>query len=291
MTQKLIDGKLISAKLKRSIKEQVEAARRERGLAVCLAVVLVGDDAASAVYVRNKHKACEFVGIESRNIVLPGSTTQEDLEATVARLNDDKSVHGILLQLPLPKGLNADRVLQLINPEKDVDGLSYVNSGKTFLNIPDGNVACTPQGIVYLLHETLGPSLTGKTAVVIGRSRLVGLPVAALLIHENCTVTVAHSKTVDIESLCATADIVVAAIGRPNLVKRHWIKDGAVVIDVGINRVTDGSQESRLVGDVDFDDVIGKSAAITPVPGGVGPMTIACLLINTLNSAIRSAGT
>lgn len=248
------------------------------GTAPGLAVILVGDDPASHVYVRNKIKACEAVGIVSHEARLGEKVTKEEVAAEIAAFNDNKDIHGILLQLPLPKHLAkySDELVQSIAPEKDVDGLTLKNVGALVAGMP-GLIACTPQGSLHLIkhHEQ---DLRGKNAVVIGRSLLFGKPMAQLLLQEDCTVTTAHRHTKDIESLCRNADIVIAAVGQPKMVKKDWIKPGAIVIDVGINRQDDG----KLCGDVDFDNVKDVAGAITPVPGGVGPMTIAYLLANTI---------
>lgn len=275
----LIDGKLIAAALRAEAAHEV-AALKKQNIYPGLAVILVGDDPASHVYVGNKVKACKEVGIESIECRLPAMATSAEIAATIERLNADPKVHGILLQLPLPAHLNSDPLIQMIAPEKDVDGLTFVNAGKLVASDKSGMVPCTPQGSLHLIHS-IKKDLTGLNAVVIGRSLLFGKPMAQLLIAENCTVTTAHSKTKDLPSLCATADILVAAVGRPNMVKKNWIKPGAIVIDVGINRMEDG----KLCGDVDHAEGLTVAGAITPVPGGVGPMTIACLLQNTLKSA------
>lgn len=275
----VIDGKLIAKELRTEIKHAVDALKA-RGTTPGLAVILVGDDPASHVYVANKIKACHEVGIDSIEERLPVSTTAKEIAAVIERLNKDDSVHGILLQLPLPSHLNSDPLIQMIAPEKDVDGLTFVNAGKLVAGDNSGMVPCTPQGSLRLIHS-IRTDLTGLNAVVIGRSLLFGKPMAQLLIGENCTVTTAHSKTQDLPALCRTADILVAAVGRPRMVKADWIKPGAIVIDVGINRMDDG----KLCGDVDYAFAEEVAGAITPVPGGVGPMTIACLLQNTLKSA------
>lgn len=270
-----IDGKAAAARLTDKIKAEVAALGRKPGLAV----ILVGNDPASHVYVGNKIKACAACGIQSFEHRLPTTAAQEDIAALIDRLNRDASVDGILLQLPLPAGLDSDSLIQMIDPDKDVDGLTAINAGRLVAGI-DGLVPCTPQGSLILLKETLG-DLTGKTALVIGRSLLFGKPMGQLLLAENATLIQAHSKTANLPELCRQADIVVAAVGRPKMVKGDWIKPGAVVIDVGINRMEDG----KLCGDVDYDQVSHIASAITPVPGGVGPMTIACLMANTLKSA------
>lgn len=275
MTAQIIDGKAISSIVLDSVRADVEKMSRKPGLAV----ILVGEDPASKVYVGNKIKACEKTGIRSIEHKLPATSTADEIKTLIETLNNDKDVDGILLQLPLPNGLDGDALVQTIAPEKDIDGLTILNAGKLVAGL-DGLVPCTPQGSLILLKSVM-PDLTGKHAVVIGRSLLFGKPMAQLLLQENCTVTTAHSKTKDLVSVCKTADIVVAAVGRPQMVKADWIKPGAIVIDVGINRLDTG----KLCGDVDFENVREVAGAITPVPGGVGPMTIACLMQNTLKAA------
>jgi len=277
MTATIIDGKKVAADLRAALAEKIKTLPYQPGLAV----ILVGDDPASAVYVRSKDKAATGVGIAPRTIRLPAATSQADLETLIRQLNDDNSVDGILLQLPLPAGLDAQSAIRLIDPAKDVDGLTPTNAGLLAAGQP-ALVACTPLGSMKLL-ESAGVSLRGARALVLGRSVLVGKPVAALLTAADATVTVAHSRTRDLAAECRRAEVLIAAVGRPEMVRGDGVADGAVVIDVGINRLADG----RLVGDVAFDEVVGHAAAITPVPGGVGPMTIACLLENTLTAAIR----
>lgn len=281
---KLIDGKDFAAKLRNKIAKEVSSLSFIPGLAV----VLVGDDPASRVYVANKAKQTVEVGMRSFEYKLPADTTQEDLIALVSRLNNQPDVHGILVQLPLPKHLNADAVIAAISPEKDVDGLTIINAGRLASGL-EGLVPCTPLGCILLLEDKL-PDLTGMNAVVIGRSNLVGKPIAQLLLQKNCTVTMAHSKTRNLPELCRQADILVAAVGRPEMVKGSWVKPGAVVIDVGINRVPAEAGKTKLVGDVAFAEAEKQAGLITPVPGGVGPMTIACLLRNTLTAARRIQG-
>ncbi len=278
----IIDGKAFATKLRAAIAEEVATLSYQPGLAV----VLVGDDPASRVYVSNKAKQTVEAGMRSFEHRLPADTAQADLLALVRELNANPAVHGILVQLPLPKHLDADAIIAAISPEKDVDGLTVINAGRLAAGLP-GLVPCTPLGCLLLLQDVV-PGLTGLHAVVIGRSNLVGKPIAQLLLQQNCTVTMAHSKTRDLAALCRTADILVAAVGRPEMVKGDWIKPGAVVIDVGINRVpsiTPG--KTRLVGDVAYAEAAQIAGKITPVPGGVGPMTIACLLRNTLTAAKR----
>ncbi len=270
----IIDGKAISAK----VKEEVKAEVQRDGLNVGLAVVIVGDDPASRVYVNNKKKACEFCGIKSFEYALPEETTEKELLDLVDTLNADKNVNGILVQLPLPKHLDEKKVIERISPLKDVDAFHEQNVGKIMI----GNYAflpCTPAGCMELIHST-GTTVAGKECVVIGRSNIVGKPMAMLLLHENGTVTVCHSKTKNLAEVCRRADILVAAVGRPNFVTADMVKDGAVVIDVGINRLDTG----KLCGDVKFDEVSEKAGYITPVPGGVGPMTIAMLMKNTVTA-------
>lgn len=280
-TARIIDGKAIAAALRADIAKDV-AALKAKGTDVGLAVILVGDDPASHVYVGNKVRACEEVGIVSYEQRLPGDATEQQIRHVIKNLNANPKVHGILLQLPLPDHLSGvqESLVQTIAPEKDVDGLTTINAGKLFLGMNDGLVPCTPQGSLLLI-QSVTKNITGLNAVVIGRSNLFGKPMAQLLLRENCTVTTAHSKTKDLDAVCRSADILVAAVGRAKMVKGSWIKPGAIVIDVGINRMDDG----KLCGDVDYADAAAVAGAITPVPGGVGPMTIACLLANTLKSA------
>jgi methylenetetrahydrofolate dehydrogenase (NADP+) / methenyltetrahydrofolate cyclohydrolase len=279
MTATIIDGKAFAAKLRGEIADAVKAMPRPPGLAV----VLVGDDPASAVYVKSKGKQTVEVGMRSFEHKLPADTAQADLIALVERLNADDAVDGILVQLPLPKHLDEFAVISRIDPDKDVDGLHVVNAGRLASGLP-GLVSCTPLGCMMLIQNQLG-DVSGKEAVVIGRSILVGKPVAQLLLAANCTVTMAHSRTQNLADVVRRADIVVAAVGRAEMVKADWIKPGACVIDVGINRV-----DGKLIGDVAFTEVSGVAGSITPVPGGVGPMTIACLLQNTLTAAQRRQG-
>lgn len=270
----LIDGKSISAAVMDDIAAQVAKLDKKP----TLAVILVGDDPASHVYVGNKIKACAKTGIQSIERRLPQTATNEDIAAVITDLNANPDVHGILLQLPLPQGLDSDRLIQMISPDKDVDGLTILNVGKLVAGL-DGMVPCTPQGSLMLI-KSVKQDLSGLHAVVIGRSLLFGKPMAQLLLSENCTVTTAHSKTRNLAEVCKAADIVVAAVGRPKMVKGDWVKEGAIVIDVGINRLDTG----KLCGDVDFNEVSQVAGYITPVPGGVGPMTIACLMANTLKA-------
>ncbi len=277
-TTQPIDGKAFAAKLRENIAGRVAALKASKGITPGLAVVLVGEDPASQVYVKSKGKATVEAGMNSYEHKLSATVSQTELLALINTLNNDMKVHGILVQLPLPAHISEDAVIQAINPDKDVDGFHVVNAGKLATG-QDGFVPCTPLGCSMLLKDVIG-NLEGKHAVVIGRSNIVGKPMAQLLLKESCTVTIAHSKTKDLPALLATADIVVAAVGRPEMVKGAWLKPGCVVIDVGINRV-----DGKLVGDVDYASCQGIASAITPVPGGVGPMTIACLLENTFHAA------
>ena len=278
---KLIDGKAAAARVIAEVKTQVED-MKAKGIAPALTVILVGQDPASQVYVRNKVLRAEECGIRSEEHKLPADTSEATLLALIGELNADDSVHGILVQLPLPAHIDETRVLQAIDPRKDVDGFHAENVGGLSQG-RDVLTPCTPAGCMRLLEDSIG-DLSGKHAVVIGRSNIVGKPMAALLLKAHCTVTVVHSRSANLKELCRQADIVVAAVGRPRLVDADWLKPGAVVSDGGINRITEG-ERSRLVGDVDFDSALPKVAAITPVPGGVGPMTIAFLMKNTLTAA------
>lgn len=286
---RVIDGKAFAAGLRAKIAQAVPAFETAMGRKPGLAVVLVGDDPASRVYVANKGKQTLEVGMASFEHQLPADTLQEELIALIETLNADGAVDGILVQLPLPKHLDELAVVSAIDPDKDVDGLHVVSAGRLASGLP-GLVSCTPLGCMMLIRDVLGDDLSGKNAVVIGRSILVGKPVAQLLLAANCTVTIAHSRTQDLADVVRRADIVVAAVGRPEMVKADWIKPGACVIDVGINRVPAAEGKTRLVGDVAFAEVSEVAGSITPVPGGVGPMTIACLLHNTLQAAHRRAG-
>ncbi|QXG45460.1 bifunctional methylenetetrahydrofolate dehydrogenase/methenyltetrahydrofolate cyclohydrolase FolD [Pseudomonas viridiflava] len=282
MTQaRLIDGKASAAKVLQQVRDEVQSLKAD-GISPALAVILVGDDPASEVYVRNKILRAEEAGIRSLEYRLPADSSQARVLAVIAGLNADPSVNGILLQLPLPAHIAEACALQAIDPAKDVDGFHSENVG----GLSQGRevlTPCTPSGCMHLLQETCG-DLTGKHAVVIGRSNIVGKPMAALLLQAHCSVTVVHSRSIDAKALCQLADIVVAAVGRPRMIDASWLKPGAVVIDVGINRIQDQGR-SRLVGDVDFDSVLNVASAITPVPGGVGPMTIAFLMKNTVTAA------
>jgi methylenetetrahydrofolate dehydrogenase (NADP+)/methenyltetrahydrofolate cyclohydrolase len=277
---RIIDGKAFAAGLLARMTDEVATLAFQPGLAV----VLVGDDPASQVYVRNKAKTTLRVGMKSFEFLLPAETPEPELLALIARLNADPDVHGILVQLPLPGHLDTAAVIAAIDPDKDVDGLHVINAGRLAAGLP-GLVPCTPLGCLLLLRDALG-DMAGMNAVVVGRSNLVGKPIAQLLLQENCTVTIAHSKSRDLPEICRGADILVAAVGRPEMLRGGWIRPGATVIDVGINRVA----EKKIVGDVAFAEALGVAGRITPVPGGVGPMTIACLLQNTLTATKRLEG-
>ena len=285
----IIDGKQFSQTLRDKVKKFVEIIKERNGVTPGLAVILVGEDPASQVYVRNKGKQTIEAGMNSFEHKLDTSTSSDELLDLIKKLNNDPAVHGILCQLPLPSHLNEEEVINSIDPEKDVDGFHISNVG--LLNTGQKSmIPCTPLGCLLLLKDRLG-NLTGKNAVIVGRSNIVGKPMANLLLKENCTVTIAHSRTENIDTICSRADIVVAAVGRPEMINKEWVKPGATVIDVGINRVTkniDGEEKTVLVGDVCFSDMVGLAAGITPVPGGVGPMTIACLLANTVTACYRS---
>lgn len=276
MTQ-IIDGKKISAQIKDELKEKV-AKMKEQGITVTLAVIQVGNDPASSVYVGNKKKACEYIGIRSLSYELPEQTREEELLSLIAELNERKDVNGILVQLPLPKHISEEKVLDSISPLKDVDGFHPQNVGALCIGKP-GFVSCTPAGIIQLLKRS-GIEIAGKECVVIGRSNIVGKPMALLLLRENGTVTIAHSKTASLKEVTRKADILVAAVGKPKMITEDYVKEGAVVIDVGIHR----NENNKLCGDVDYDSVVPKCSAITPVPGGVGPMTIAMLMHNCVES-------
>ena len=285
---RLIDGKAFAAELRTRIGAEVAALGASHGMRPGLAVVLVGADPASEVYVRNKAAQTAEAGMASFEHKLPADTREEDLLALVATLNADPAVNGILVQLPLPAQIDAMKVIAAIDPEKDVDGFHVINAGRLAVGL-DALVPCTPLGCLMLLKHHLG-NLSGLKAVVVGRSNIVGKPVAQLLLKEDCTVTIAHSRTRDLPGECRQADILIAAVGRPEMIRGDWIKPGAAVIDVGINRVPKADGKTRLVGDVAFAEAQGVAGLITPVPGGVGPMTIACLLANTLTAAKRQAG-
>jgi methylenetetrahydrofolate dehydrogenase (NADP+)/methenyltetrahydrofolate cyclohydrolase len=290
----LIDGKAFAAGLVDRVAAASARLESAHGVKPGLAVVIVGEDPASQIYVRNKGETTQRAGMRSDTHRLPDTTAQADLLALIADLNADPGIHGILVQLPLPGHIDSTTVLDAIDPDKDVDGFHVVNAGRLAVGLP-GMVPCTPLGCIMLLRAELG-DLTGLNAVVVGRSNIVGKPMAQLLLAESCTVTIAHSRTRDLPALCRTADIVVAAVGRPEMVRGDWIKPGATVIDVGINRVPSkdpvkaAEGKTRVVGDVAFEEAAAVAGRITPVPGGVGPMTIACLLANTYTAACRSAG-
>ena len=285
----IIDGKALAATLRSSIRDHVERIRERDHLVPGLAVVLVGEDPASQIYVRTKTRQTEEVGMESFAHRLPADVSEEDLLARVRSLNQDDRVHGILVQLPLPAHIRTEAVLATIDPDKDVDGFHVVNAGRLAVGAAGAIVPCTPVGCMKLIKSRL-PDPTGLKALVLGRSNIVGKPMANLLLAENCTVTIAHSKTHDLALECRKADILVAAVGRARMVRGDWIKPGATVIDVGINRIASDDGKTRLVGDVDFDEALEVAGGITPVPGGVGPMTVACLLRNTLVAACRQRG-
>ena len=292
----IIDGKAFAAKIRAEVKEDSDKLISQKQVDPCLAVVLVGENPASKVYVGQKTKMAAECNIKTKDFKLEASTDQETLLKLIDELNNDSSVHGILVQLPLPKQIDERKVIDAIVVEKDVDGFHAINAGRLSIGgdmLKKAFIPCTPLGSLLLLKDNV-EDLKGKSAVVIGRSNIVGKPMSQLLIEESCTVTVVHSKTKEIEKVCSQADIIVAAIGRAEMIDSKWLKDGAVVIDVGINRISitkeDGSEGSKIVGDVDFDSASEKASKITPVPGGVGPMTIACLLRNTVTSAYRHAG-
>ena len=290
----LIDGKAFSQTLVERVAAASARLESAHGVKPGLAVVIVGEDPASQLYVRNKGETTLRAGMRSDTHRLPVETTQDELLALIASLNADAGIHGVLVQLPLPGHIDSAAVLDAISPDKDVDGFHVVNAGRLAVGLP-GLVPCTPLGCLLLLKDQLG-DLSGLNAVIVGRSNIVGKPMAQLLIGESCTVTVAHSRTRDLPALCRTADILVAAVGRPEMIKGDWIKPGAAVIDVGINRVPSrdpvkaAEGKTRVVGDVDFNEAVEVAGRITPVPGGVGPMTIACLLANTYAAACRAAG-
>lgn len=287
-TARVIDGKEASGRLKTAIAASVADMKAKHNIVPGLATVLVGEDPASQVYVRNKQKTAVAAGMNSFQHDLPASTSQADLVKLVKQLNADPAVNGILVQLPLPKHIDQLSIITAIDPAKDVDGLHPESAGRLVAG-GDALVACTPTGCVMLITD-VAPDIAGKHAVVIGRSILVGKPVSLLLLNENCTVTMAHSKTKDLPAVCREADILVAAVGRPEMVRGDWIKPGAIVIDVGINRVATPDGKGKLVGDVNYAEAEKVAGAITPVPGGVGPMTIACLMVNTLKAACQQHG-
>ena len=281
---KLIDGKKISSDIREELKAKIAKLQEEKGVTPGLAVILVGDDPASQVYVRNKERACKETGIYSEVLRLPADTTEEQLFSYIDGYNKNDRIHGLLVQFPVPGHLSQQRIIDRIDPSKDVDGLSYVNAGKLASGAADGLVSCTPRGILELVKRT-GTQIEGKHVVVIGRSNLVGKPVAQLFLNENATVTICHSRTKDLPAVTRTADILIVAIGRPHFVKADFVKDGAIVIDVGTSRF-----EGKLTGDCDTDTIIEKASYITPVPGGVGPMTITMLLDNTVRACMAHIG-
>jgi methylenetetrahydrofolate dehydrogenase (NADP+)/methenyltetrahydrofolate cyclohydrolase len=288
MTARIIDGKVIAAKLRGRVADEVARVRRDHRLTPGLAVVLVGNDPASEIYVRSKHKQTQAAGMASFEHVLPADVAQDEVLALIARLNRDPAVHGILVQLPLPKSLHTETIVNAVDPAKDVDGLHPNNAGR----LAGGQAAlspCTPLGCI-ILTRTVHASLEGMNAIVLGRSNLVGRPLVQLLLNENATVTIAHSRSRDLKQLCARADLVYAAVGRPEMVRGDWIKPGATVIDVGITRLPGPDGKTRLVGDVAFAEALKVAGAVTPVPGGVGQMTVACLLVNTLRAACAIHG-
>jgi methylenetetrahydrofolate dehydrogenase (NADP+) / methenyltetrahydrofolate cyclohydrolase len=291
---KRIDGKAKAAELAESISKDTAALLDEHGITPGLAVIIIGEDPASQVYVRNKKRTAEACGFNSVQHTLAEDVSQADVLQLIDELNNDDAIHGILVQLPLPGHLDEQAITQAVAPSKDVDGFHFVNIGKlTAGHTADAFVPCTPAGCMLMIKDELGSDLSGKSAVVIGRSNIVGKPMAALLLQVNATVTITHSRTKDLPRVVAGADIIIAAVGRPNMVKADWVKPGAVIIDVGINRVEkviNGETKMGLTGDVDFDDVASVAGAVTPVPGGVGPMTITMLMANTLRSARLSAG-
>ena len=291
---RIIDGKAFAADLRARIAEDVAKLKALHRLQPCLAVVMVGEDPASQIYVRSKGEQTEAAGMRSITHRLPATASIPEIVDLVGKLNADPAVNGILVQLPLPSGADPAPVIAAIDPDKDVDGLTVINAGRLASGLP-GLAPCTPSGCLMLAKDVLG-NLSGKTAVVVGRSNLMGKPMGQLLLQADCTVTIAHSRTRDLAAVCRTADILVAAVGRPQMVKADWIKPGAVILDVGINRVPARDPEAaaagktRIVGDVDFEAALAVAGAITPVPGGIGPMTIACLLDNTLIAARRQMG-
>lgn len=291
MTAKIINGKEIAASMRQEIAKQISDIKNKFKVTPTLAVILVGSDPASQVYVGNKEKAAHAVGMNSIQFKFAADISEDDLIAKINELNEDKKIHGILVQLPLPKHIDARAVIHTINPKKDVDGFNVVNVGKLSVGDVEGDdkalVPCTPLGCINLLKSVKGDQLAGLKALVIGTSNIVGRPLARLLILERCTVTIANSATKDLKAECLQADVVISAAGVPNLIKADMVKEDAVVIDVGINRITDENGKSKLVGDVDFENVKNVAAAVTPVPGGVGPMTITYLLKNTLDCCLK----
>ena len=289
-----LDGKAKAAELTAAITADAQRLLRDHGIRPGLAVVIIGDDPASQVYVRNKKRTAEQCGFHSEQHTLPADVSEAEVLALLDKLNRDESIHGILVQLPLPEHLDAQAITQAVSPAKDVDGFHYVNIGKLTAGATAAAfIPCTPAGCMLMIEEQLGRDLSGRSAVVIGRSNIVGKPMASLLLAANATVTMTHSRTADLPAVVRKADIVVAAVGRPNMVRGFWVKPGAVVIDVGVNRIdveVDGEMKSQLTGDVAYDEVAEVAAAVTPVPGGVGPMTIVMLMSNTLRAARLAAG-
>ena len=285
---KVIDGSAVAAELRERVREVAARLRDDRGITSGLATVLVGDDPASQVYIRAKARACAGSGLEAFDIRLPAEISEAGLIAEIEKLNQDDRIDGVLVQLPLPWQIDPHRIIAVVDPAKDVDGFHPLNVGRLWSGLST-MVPCTPQGCLRLLR-TVHPDLTGANAVILGRSNIVGKPLSALLLQADCTVTMVHSKTKNAPNICRGADILIAATGRPQMVKADWVKPGATVIDVGINSVTNGEGRNRLIGDVDYVSVCAVAGAITPVPGGVGPMTIACLLLNTLLAARRRRG-
>ena len=283
MSAQLIDGKTLAQEIRQEIAKDIELLVGQTGVCPGLAVVLVGDDPASAVYVRNKKKACDTAGLYVDDHALPATTTQEELLKLIDQLNSDPKIHGILVQLPLPRQIDSQTVLNAISPDKDADGFHPYNIGRLVAGDPVF-IPCTPKGVIRMI-EAVGQSIKGKRAVVLGRSNIVGKPVAMLLMHQHATVTICHSRTIDLPEMCKEADILVAAIGKAQFVKSDMVKPGAVVIDVGINRVEHSGDKPQIVGDVAFSEALDVAGAITPVPGGVGPMTIACLLKNCVRAS------
>lgn len=288
MSATIIDGKAIAARVREGLKSHTADMKKWWNIVPGLAVILVGENSASQIYVRNKIRACEEIGFRSYSQNLPESASQEELIDLIKELNANPQVHGILVQLPLPPHINTNAVINAIDPIKDVDGFHPVNAGRLFAGMMCLQ-PCTPQGCMMLIREVL-PDLRGKKALVVGRSNIVGKPMAIMLLQADCTVTIAHSKTNDLASECREADILIAAVGRPRMIRGEWIKRGAIVIDVGINREEPDTGEIKLVGDVEFEEAVKHAGAITPVPGGVGPMTIACLLQNTLQATMMQTG-
>jgi methylenetetrahydrofolate dehydrogenase (NADP+)/methenyltetrahydrofolate cyclohydrolase len=293
LSARVIDGKAAAARLRILVAAEADRLKTEHGIVPCLAVVVVGDNPASAIYVASKNSAAREIGFLVRDMRHPASLPARELLDIIGALNADKSVHGILVQMPLPESIRTREIITAIDPAKDVDGLTPLNLGRLMIGeitLERGLVACTPSGALMLLKQAIGRDLSGRHAVIIGRSQQVGRPLAHLLLQENCTVTIAHSRTAGLATLCRTADIIIAAAGRAELVRGDWIKPGATIIDVGINRVPAEGGKMRLTGDVAYTEVLENAAGITPVPGGVGPMTIACLMRNTLIAACIQAG-